>query len=128
MNKPDLSKAPAPIVEYIDHLEQELKSYRSHPLSNMYEVWSRKLNEIVDSVDEAPIAVETEIPGLEDTGVTAKVKDVDPFGKIKKVLSVMNEAKPTVETIGFLRQKLGIKEEVKTIGNPIEDRAQRRKK
>lgn len=128
MNRPDLSKAPKDLVQYIEHIESNLRMYTEHPLSDMYEAWVEKLSEVVTCVKLAKVTVveEGEIPGLEDTGAIVKSADVDPFAKIKKVLSVMNEAKPTVETIDFLRQKIGIKDDNKNSRtNPIEDRAKK---
>lgn len=122
--KPDFTGLSKDQLDYIESIEEELNKYRGNDLSKMYDVWVSKLSEIVEAVNDTKVEV-VKMKVKED-GDISEDGDYDPFSKIKKLLSIMNEAKPTVETINWLRGVIGVKQEEKRVPNIIEDRAKRK--
>lgn len=111
-------------LAYADHLEKQIEKFNSDPLTNTYAVWCRKMAQITSAVDKAEIKVGTTV---NEAGEVEQSSD-DPFNLIIKALKVMNEAKPTMETINWLRQNAGLKkEEEKTAYNPIEANANKKR-
>ena len=122
--KPDFTGLSKDQLDYIESIEEELNKYRGNDLSKMYDVWVSKLSEIVEAVNDTKVEV-LKMKVKED-GDISEDGDYDPFSKIKKLLSIMNEAKPTVETINWLRGVIGVKQEERRVPNIIEDRAKRK--
>lgn len=122
--RPDFTGLSKDQLDYIESIEEELNKYRGNDLSKMYDVWKSKLSEIVDTVNDTKVEVVK--MKVQEDGDISEDGDYDPFSKIKKLLSIMNEAKPTVETINWLRGVIGVKQEEKRVPNIIEDRAKRK--